>query len=765
MATLQPALPTRNFPAGYLAAMAVVFLAIILLIASAWLARSNLVGVLESDRLGDQISDAQSVAERVLSTLKDAETGQRGYLLTGDPAYLKPYDAARARLDVDLARVGGASLEDPARDRRISHIRELAGAKLRELAGTVALVESGHAAAAIDQLRTDIGKQEMDAIRADVDALQADATIRLAEVRATTRSAQRWVEVVGLDALAAGLLGAVALTQRRARLRLAATLAQLERFTRAFGLTQGFMRDLDGRIIFWSVGAERLYGYAQKRAMGRISHDLLRTGFPQPLPEIEAVLLRGGFWQGELAQRRADGTEVHVASYWALHRGEAGETDAIIEVNNDITELQQQIEQRRHAEEMLRRSQQIATVGKLAGGIAHDFNNLLGVIILNAEALLDVISDRPEAAEQTQDILRSALSGAELTHRLLAFARPGPVKPQCLDLNVLLPNHVAMLRRMLGETIEVATTFAPGLWRTSTDPSQIGNALLNLALNARDAMPGGGRLTIETANAHLNGPVAALHIEATAGDYVVLAVTDTGTGMAAGVADRATEPFFSTKPPAFSSGLGLSMISGFAMQWGGHLAIKSAVGVGTTVSLYLPRAQQGAATEPDAPDATRADLGGHEAILVVDDNLALRDVARRHLSALGYKVGFAENGPAALELLLSGETFDLLFTDVVMPGGMTGYELAEAAQRLQPGLRMLFTTGYADAAASSGTEDQGARHMLRKPYRRTELAEKIRSVLRTPQAIATRNIGWRPTPPAASTPPPLDPPREPAVCG
>jgi PAS domain S-box-containing protein len=739
-----------------------------LLIASAWLARSNLVGVLESDRLGDQISDAQSVAETVLSTLKDAETGQRGYLLTGDPAYLKPYEAARARLDVDLARVGGASLEDPVRDRRISHIRELAGAKLRELAGTVALADSGHAAAAIDRLRTNVGKQEMDAIRTDVDALQADDTIRLAEVRATTRSPQRWVEVVGLDALAAGLLGAVALAQRRARLRLAATLAQLERFTRAFGLTQGFMCDLDGRIIFWSVGAERLYGYRQKRAMGRISHDLLRTGFPQPLPEIEAILLRDGFWQGELAKRRADGTEVHVASYWALHRGEAGEADAIIEVNNDITELKQQIEQRQRAQDMLRRSQQIATVGKLAGGIAHDFNNLLGVIILNAEVLLDSIAERPEAAEQTQDILRSALSGAELTHRLLAFARQGPVKPQCLDLNVLLPNHVAMLRRMLGETIEVATTFAPGLWRTSTDPSQIGNALLNLALNARDAMPGGGRLTIETANAHLNGPVAALHIQATAGDYVVLAVTDTGTGMAAGVADRATEPFFSTKPPASSSGLGLSMISGFAMQWGGHLAIKSAVGVGTTVSLYLPRdlhrAQQGAATGSDAPDATEADLRGHEAILVVDDNLALRDVTRRHLSALGYKVGFAENGPAALELLLSGETFDLLFTDVVMPGGMTGYELAEAARRLQPDLRVLFTTGYAEAAASSGNEDQGARHMLRKPYRRTELAEKTRSVLRAPQAIATRNIGWRPTPPAASTPPPPDPPREPAVC-
>jgi PAS domain S-box-containing protein len=778
VATLPPTLPTAHFPTGYLAAMAVVLSAIILLIASAWLARSNLVGVLESDRLGDQISEAQSVAERVLSTLKDAETGQRGYLLTSDPTYLEPYHAARARLNADLARLGGASLADPVRDRRISHIRELAAMKLSELVGTVALVEAGHAAAAIDGVRTNVGRQEMDAIRAEVDALQMDANLRLAQARANTRSPQRWVEVVGLDGLAAGLLGVVALVQRRARLRIAATLAQLERFTRAFGLTQGFMRDLDGRIIFWSVGAERLYGYGQKGAMGRISHDLLRTGFPQPLPEIEAVLRRGGFWHGELSHRRADGTEVHVVSYWALHRGEAGEADAIIEVNNDITELKQQIEESERAQEMLRRSQQIETVGKLTGGIAHDFNNLLGVIILNAEALLDAIADLPEAAEQTRDILHSALSGAELTGRLSAFARQGPLQPQDIDLNVLLPNHVAMLRRMLGETIEVAARLTPGLWWTTTDPSQIGNALLNLALNARDAMPGGGRLTVETSNVHLDGPAAALHIEATAGDYVVLSVTDTGSGMAAGVAERATEPFFSTKSTASGSGLGLSMIDGFARQRGGHLAIESEVDVGTTVSLYLPRTRQGAATGPEASDATvrdlgGPDLGGQEAILVVDDNLRLRDVARRHLSALGYKVSCAENGPAALGLLRSGATFDLLFTDVVMPCDMSGYQLADAARRLHPDLRVLFTTGYADAVATSGNTDLGTHHMVRKPYRRTELADKVRAVLGTPQAAVLGtpqanlacDVGWRPTLPAVSTPPPPDPPRVPAVCG
>ena len=738
--TLHRHLPAMaNIRTGYLATVATVCLAIGLLIASAWFARSNLVGVLQSDRLSNQITRAQLAAEQMLSTLKDAETGQRGYLLTSDPAYLAPYDAARTRIGVDLVRIGVASLGDPLRDRRIRHIRELAIGKLSELAGSVVLVQSGHLGAAIGQLRSNIGNQQMEAIRTEVDALQADNDMRLEQVRASTRSVWRWGGVVGLDALAAALLAVVALAQRRARLRLAATLARLQRFTRAFGLTQGFMRDLEGRIIFWSVGAERLYGYPQSWAMGRISQDLLRTVYPQPLPEVEAIVLQHGFWQGELARRRADGSEVHVASHWAMHRGEAGEADAIIEINSDITELKRQIDERLRTQEMLRRSQHIETVGKLAGGIAHDFNNLLGVITLNAESLLEDIANQPatpataEAAEQVQDILRGALSGAQLTQGLLTFARQGPVKPQWLDLNLLLPRHVAMLNRMLGETIVVEARLAPGLWQTRADPSQVGNALLNLALNARDAMPDGGRLTIETANLHLAGLAAGPPIEAPPGDYVMLAVTDTGTGMTPGVIKRATEAFFTTKPPASGSGLGLNIIEGYVRQCGGRLGINSEVGVGTTIRLYLPRAQKADATGPGPQQVTPPDVGGHEAILVVDDNLALRDVARRQLSALGYRVGVAEHGPAALELLRSGEEFDLLFTDVVMPCGMTGYELAGAAQQVQPGLKVLFTTGYTDAVAAGGNEDPPARPMLRKPYRRGELAQKIRAVLAAPQ--------------------------------
>jgi two-component system CheB/CheR fusion protein len=391
--------------------------------------------------------------------------------------------------------------------------------------------------------------------------------------------------------------------------------------------------------------------------------------------------------------------------------------------------LTQQTEGRQRAEEMLRQSQKTEAVGKLTGGIAHDFNNLLGVIIGNVEFLLDGVRDRPDLTELARDILASALSGAELTHRLLAFARKQPLQPQVVDLNALLPGQVAMLRRTLGETIQVSTTLAPELWPTLADPTQIGDALLNLALNARDAMPHGGRLAIETANAHLNRQDVAGNTEVGEGDYVVLAVIDTGTGMPPEVIERAMEPFFTTKPAGIGSGLGLSMAYGFARQSGGDLRIDSEVGVGTTIRLYLPRARIDAAAGKAAAEADTPDPGGSETILLVDDNPTLRDVTQRHLVALGYRVSTAASGPAALAILQSGETFDLLLTDVVMPEGLSGYDLAEAAQHVQPGLKLLFTTGYARELSMDGDGTQDRRPVLRKPYRRHDLAKAVRSVL------------------------------------
>ena len=389
-----------------------------------------------------------------------------------------------------------------------------------------------------------------------------------------------------------------------------------------------------------------------------------------------------------------------------------------------LRELQRQTAERQHAEAMLRQSQKMEVVGQLTGGIAHDFNNLLGVIIGNAEFLLDEVQKESNQSELAREILNSALGGAELTRRLLTVARKQPLQPRLIDLNALLSNQLTMLRRLLGGTIDVMSTQMQDLWLTYSDPSQVGDVLLNLAINARDAMPHGGRITIKTANAHLDPGSAGAYGELHDGDYVVLAVTDTGCGMSPEVIERAIEPFFSTKPPSAASGLGLSMAYGFAKQSGGHLAISSEVGVGTTIRLFLPRAKDDARQEQAAPTLEACDPGGNEAILLVDDNPTLLDVTRRHLAVLGYKVTSAANGPSALAILSAGGRFDLLFTDVLMPDGMSGYDLAQAARLWQPDLKALLTTGH---TGELPTHDEPP--ILRKPYQKRDLACAIRTAL------------------------------------
>jgi CheY-like chemotaxis protein len=366
-------------------------------------------------------------------------------------------------------------------------------------------------------------------------------------------------------------------------------------------------------------------------------------------------------------------------------------------------------------------------IGQLSGGLAHDFNNLLGVIIGNIECLLDTMADDPERADLAREVLDSALGGAELTRRLLAFGRRQSLSPQRIDLSAQMARHVSMLIRTLGKAIQVETVFADDLWPTRADPSQLGDALLNLAINARDAMPHGGVLTIETHNDRVWAEDAAREPEMAPGDYVVLAVSDTGVGMPPEVRDRAIEPFFTTKGPGAGSGLGLSMVYGFVRQSGGYLKINSEVGIGTTMRICLPRAT--GEDDPVAPEPPRTSLPtGHETILVVDDSAEMRQVAERHLRFLGYAVLSAEHGPAALALLRAGAPVDLLFTDIAMPEGLTGFQLAEAACRMRPGLKVLFTTGYAGTQDTPGAPDWQAR-LIRKPYRRPDLAEKIRAAL------------------------------------
>jgi signal transduction histidine kinase/ActR/RegA family two-component response regulator len=405
-------------------------------------------------------------------------------------------------------------------------------------------------------------------------------------------------------------------------------------------------------------------------------------------------------------------------------RAEAKLRGTFAQLETALHELERETDERLRAEDMLRQSEKLRALGHLTGGVAHDFNNLLGVIIGGVEILEDAVHDMSEHAQLAREILNSAVSGAMLTRRLLAVGRNQPLQPQHVDLNALVSDVVDMLRRTLGETIEIKALRAPDLWLTSTDPTQIRDALLNLALNARDAMPNGGELKIEPANLYLDAREAAAYGELDDGDFVVLSVTDTGVGMPESVLRRAIEPFFTTKPPSAGSGLGLSMVYSFAKQSGGHLDIESTVGVGTKVRLFLPRARDPAVPIREAPSTPGLHPVGTEAILVVDDNESLLGVTRRNLTAWGYKVIAVARGRKALAILESGEPVDLLFTDVVMPEGMSGPELADAARRINPHLKVLFTTGY-----TVEPSDYRGEHVLRKPYDRNALACAIRTAL------------------------------------
>jgi PAS domain S-box-containing protein len=430
----------------------------------------------------------------------------------------------------------------------------------------------------------------------------------------------------------------------------------------------------------------------------------------------------GDMLTDEYRVRRMDGSWSWISAFSTIagRDPDTGKPTRVLTVAQDVT-------QRKESELALRHAQRMEAIGQLTGGVAHDFNNLLGAILGHAEFLLDLLPEHSEARELATEILDCTLNGAALTQRLLAFARRQPLQPAVIDLNEYLPVHVSLLQRTIGETVTVELALGPELWLTLADPSQIVDVLLNLAINARDAMPHGGKLTIATRNATLDVAYCMRNGEAVPGEYVVLSVADTGTGMTPAVLARATEPFFTTKPPGKGSGLGLSTIYGFARQSGGHLTIDSEPGKGTAVRLHLPRSLA-EGLPAGVPKAHGSPLPrGGEAILVVDDNDNMRATAARNLAALGYRVRLAADGPAALSILRAGERIDLLFTDVVMPNGLSGYQLADTARALRPNLPVLFTSGF--AAEDGGETDVMHPDALRKPYRRRELAERVRAEL------------------------------------
>jgi signal transduction histidine kinase/CheY-like chemotaxis protein len=427
-----------------------------------------------------------------------------------------------------------------------------------------------------------------------------------------------------------------------------------------------------------------------------------------------------------------DGTILE--EYSSPVRDKAGNYYGRIWTLRDITE-------RRQLEEQLRQSQKMEAVGQLTGGIAHDFNNLLTVILGCSEFIGEEAKENPRLSKMAQMILEAAQRGADLTHRMLAFARRQALQPKPADVNRMVANMESILRRTLSADIGLEVIQSREDCTALVDLTQLESALLNLCVNARDAMPGGGKLIIETGMTELDSDYAEQNADVTPGQYILIAVSDTGCGISPENLDRVFDPFFTTKEVGKGTGLGLSMVYGFIKQSQGHVKIYSEPGYGTSVKLYLPKSDQ--KSEPSNQEETLiADLHGSEIILLVEDNEPVREFAKAQLLYLGYRVLEAANGKDALAILREHPDIDLLFTDVVMPGGLNGRELANEARKLYPELKVLFCSGYAESAILHlGLLNEHVQ-LLNKPYSRLQLARRIRGMLaenQSPAAEEKRN--------------------------
>jgi signal transduction histidine kinase/CheY-like chemotaxis protein len=501
--------------------------------------------------------------------------------------------------------------------------------------------------------------------------------------------------------------------------------------------------DADGRTYVWAVARSPSIRDAGLHVMVGLSKDSLVAAANRRLYEdlailaVASLLLLAGVWiLAKVGVGRQVGRLAAMATKLGLGdlsariappypRGELGGLMALL--NGTAESLERQRAAIDDLNQKLSQSQKMEAMGQLTGGVAHDFNNLLTVILGNAEHIAEQLAANTELRKFAEGIVTAAERGADLTKSLLAFSRKQPLVPKDIDIGQKILGMEQLLRRTLGEHIECKFLLDRDLWLASVDPGQLASALLNLVLNARDAMPEGGVLTVEVGNASLDKADAELNGEAQPGDYVMVSVTDTGSGMTPEVAARAFEPFFTTKDVGKGTGLGLSMVYGFAQQSGGSMKIASEPGHGTVIKLFFPRV--------DAPDPAGLPLvdqtapAGCETILVVEDDDMVRSYVEKELKALGYRVIVTPNGPAALEMLRQSGKIDLLFTDVVMPGGMFGPQLAEQASRLRPELKVLFTTGYSEDPVKLPDRPDHDTHVLSKPYRRHDLALMLRSVL------------------------------------
>jgi signal transduction histidine kinase/CheY-like chemotaxis protein len=673
-------------------------------------------------------------------SIRDAETGQRGYLLTGSDVYLQPYTAALGTVTLLEGELQQLTADNPIQQQNLQVLAPIIQRKLNELAATVQARRDFGLDAALRIVKTNVGLDAMTVIESTIASMTATEKSLLAGHLATLDRRAELVRVFVFGGTAIAILGLLLAAwmlnkawSRSYRIEAEQRSLALRLRTSLDSLSQGIgVFSADRTLVHWNHCFQVLLD---------VPRAMMREGTPYAALieqvadvgialESEDQLRHGRRMQGEAVAYEVSRSDHHQLE---LRRTTMPDGGFVLTIS-DMTK-------RAQAEGVLREAQRMQAIGQLTGGIAHDFNNLLTVILGNLEHVRGKLGHDPGLQTRIDRGMWAAQRGATLTSQLLAFARKQPLAPAPIDLGATMPDLVPLLRRTLGEHIDVRYVETAGLWPAMADAAQLESALLNLALNARDAMPGGGRLTIELANRVLDEDYARAHAEVQAGDYSMLAVSDTGHGMSPDVIKRAFEPFFTTKLDGKGTGLGLAMVFGFVKQSGGHVKIYSEPGEGTTVRLYLPRAA-GVSIQAAQRVGAPIDLPrGSATILVVEDEPAVREIAVAILAELGYRVLEASDGEEALRVFgANAATIDMLLTDVVLPGRVRGREVSERITAMRPEVKTLYMSGYTEnSIVHQGRLDDGVR-FIGKPFKREQLARKVAEVLGYSGAMDERNV-------------------------
>ncbi|WP_426434034.1 CHASE3 domain-containing protein [Bradyrhizobium genosp. P] len=687
------------------------------------------------------------------------ESAARGFALTGEASFTDQYREASTALTSAFDGLLVAVKDDPAEAHLLGDAKAQVDRGIALGAELIRLRSSGDAAGAAALISGGESRALMDSIGAALERIVAEERRLLAVRSEQSKANGRLLLAIDLAGVVLILVLAtvLTLTTRRSRRELQQSLsatqatnlsleAKVAERTKDLGTALEELRhstavmettfrsmaeavlviDTAGTVLLANPAAGKMLRYKPGmsvqilRALSNVFQaDGIAPMAVDDMPSNRA--LRGEEFDGlEFIARPVRGApQIHlVVSGRPLRDGEGHITGAAL-VYHDITAS-------RETEHKLQQSQKLDAIGKLTGGVAHDFNNMLTIITGTTETLVESLHGQPQLARTAELIDRAAERCRELIQHLLAFARRQPLEPRTVDVNGTVQDIAKLLRPTLGEQIEINSVLAPDVPNAHIDPSQLANSLLNMAINARDAMPDGGKLLFETSNIVLDDAYATANPDVAPGRYILLAVSDTGTGMSQAVQDKVFDPFFTTKEVGKGTGLGMSMVYGFVKQSGGHIKIYSEQGHGTTIKLYLPLARGQVAAEPSAPAPVPR---GSEIILIVEDDALVRNYVTAQLGSLGYKTIAVPDSRAALAVVDKGEKFDLLFTDVIMPGGMNGRQLADEVAKRRPGIKVLYTSGYTEnAIVHHGRLDPDVL-LLAKPYRKSQLARMIQQAL------------------------------------